>query len=213
MIFLHHTGATVEALCSILEDNNCILSLFDESSAFYGSFGRYSNGGASYERSIYLELFNGKSTFKRDLKKEKTRIYNPRLNICLLGHPQYFVKAMREEQATRDDGLMQRFLFCSPKPCFYDAHTIQKAQMVPRLVSFTVLLYLIKVQHEQKIKQHDNQEDDKISINKMKIIHEDNEKKTIKYKFDSDAEQAYLQYYSEFREISAEMNEHDVFIR
>ena len=75
------TGSAVEALCSVLEKNN-----------FGNSFGRYSARVASYERSIYLESLNGKATFKRDLKKEKTRIDSPRLNICLLRHTQFLLK-------------------------------------------------------------------------------------------------------------------------
>jgi hypothetical protein len=202
------SGATVEALCSILEENNCILSLFDESSAFYGSFGRYSAGGASYERSIYLELFNGKATFKRDLKKEKTRIDNPRLNICLLGHPQFFIKSMREEQATRDDGLMQRFLFCCPKPTFFDAEEICNAQKIPRKFSLTILMYLIKIFHEQTIREKNN--DNEI---KMKLLYEDSKKEKIIYSFSEEAASLYKTFYTDFRRISADMNECDVFIR
>ena len=160
-----------------------------------------------YERSIYLELFNGKNAFKRDLKREKTRIENPRLNICLLGHPQFFIKSMREEQATRDDGLMQRFLFCSPKPIFYEAEDIRLAQSIPREFSFTVLMYIVKIFHEQKMKDSDD------NGLKMSNINADGEKIKIKYRFTKEADQLYKQYYSQFRRISAEMNECDVFIR
>jgi hypothetical protein len=194
-------GATVEALISMLEENNCILSLFDEASAFYGSFGRYSNGGALYERSIYLELFNAKDTFRRDLKNKKTRIANPRLNICLLGHPQFFVKAMREEQSNRDDGLMQRFLSCCPKPIFFSAEDIEQAQLFERKFSFTVLLYTIKVFHIQKV------------VSEAVIDNNSKQKKIIKYLFDKEAKATYNSIFTTYRSVSAFMNDHDVFIR
>jgi hypothetical protein len=56
-----------------------------------GAFGRYSVGGALYERSIYLELANTGRVFKNDLKTERVRIENLRLNICVSGHPFSFV--------------------------------------------------------------------------------------------------------------------------
>jgi hypothetical protein len=115
--FFCYCVATIEALCSIMKEQNCVLSLFDECSTFMGSFGRYSNGGgAAYDRAFYLELFNGSKSFRRDLSKSRTVVKNPRLNICLLGHPQTFIKAIRYEQEHKDDGLMQRFLTCCPKP-------------------------------------------------------------------------------------------------
>ena len=167
----------------------------------------YNAGGASYERSIYLELFNGDSTFKRDLKKEKSRIANPRLNLCLLGHPQFFVKSMREEQATRDDGLMQRFLFSCPKPQFYDPDDIMKAQLVPRKCSFTVLMYVIKVFHEQSIKETKN------NLVIKKCLNTDGKKKDIKYTFNAEAQELYYKIFREFKNIREEMNEYDTFIR
>ena len=78
---------------------NCILSSFDESSQFLGSFGRYKHGGASYDISIYLDLFNVRQEFRRDLTSKRSVIKCPRLNICLLGHPVSFLKLMKEEQA------------------------------------------------------------------------------------------------------------------
>lgn len=73
-----------------------------------GAFGRYSGGGALYERSIYLELANAGRVFKRDLKNERTKIVAPRLNICVLGHPFSFVEAFNSERSNRDDELTAR---------------------------------------------------------------------------------------------------------
>jgi hypothetical protein len=60
-------AGTVESVVVILASENCILSLFDESSKFLGSFSRYNHGGSSYDRSIYLDLFIGRHAFRRDL--------------------------------------------------------------------------------------------------------------------------------------------------
>ena len=68
-----------------------IVSFFDEASMLLGAFGRYSVVGALYERSIYLELANTGRVFKNDLKTERARIANLRLNICVSGHPFSFV--------------------------------------------------------------------------------------------------------------------------
>ena len=83
---------------AILAKENCILSLFDKSSQFLETFGRYNHGGASYDRSIYLDLFKGRHEFRWDLANKRTVVKFPRLNICLLGHPVSFIKLMKEEQ-------------------------------------------------------------------------------------------------------------------
>ncbi len=79
---------TVEALLYHLNSLKTVLSFFDEAQTFFGSFGRHTSAnGASYERSIYLELANAPDVFQRDQKfsNGRTIINNPRLNLCLLG--------------------------------------------------------------------------------------------------------------------------------
>ena len=105
----------MEAIIELLKNLGQILSLYDESSSFIGALGRYNNGGTSYDRSIFLQLFNG-TTINRDLKGGRTRLRNPKLNICLLGHPCSFIRLIKEENESFDDGLFQRFLMCAPKP-------------------------------------------------------------------------------------------------
>ncbi len=51
--------------------------------------GRY-NGGAAYDRGIFLNLFNAPLIFNRDLKCEKTRLENPTFNMVMCGHPDEF---------------------------------------------------------------------------------------------------------------------------
>lgn len=54
------------ALVDKLDEYQTILSLFDESSAFYGSFGLFKqDSSVAYERSVYLELHNGGSDYAR----------------------------------------------------------------------------------------------------------------------------------------------------
>ena len=80
-------AATVEALLFYLEKYQSCLCYWDESSTFMGSFGRYSGASnGSYDRSIYLELANAPSEFRRDLKGTRCYIEEPRLSLCLLGN-------------------------------------------------------------------------------------------------------------------------------
>ena len=201
-MFFFEAG-TIEALLAILENKNCTLSLFDESSSFYGSFGRYSPGGASYERGIYLELYNTKRSFKRDIKKdmksEKKKIINPRVNLCLLGHPQFFIKVIRDEQMNRSDGLQQRFLTCCPKPVFYFiAEAIENAQKIQPQLSIKVLLLYVKLFHTQVI---DDNKDVPV------------QRKAIKHKLDEMSNRLYNKLYSEYRKICETMNNNnEVFV-
>jgi hypothetical protein len=178
-------------------NTNCILSLFDESSTFMGSLGRYSGGGAAYERSIYLELFNGGNSFSRVLSKETFVIENPRLNICMLGHPHEFIKLMREDKKKRDDGLMQRFLSNCPMPQFYSMEFIKEARNTERKFSMSILLYVIKRLHDRTI------------LNDLNI----KQPLPIKYCLDRESEKLFSETYSEYKEVSQSMNNNDTFIR
>ena len=177
---------------------NCILSLFDESSQFLGSFGRYNHGGASYDRSIYLDLFNGRQEFRRDLTNKRTVIKFPRLNICLLGHPVSFFKLMKEEQAM-DDGMMQRFLSSSPMPSFTDGFALGKSCATVRRLTIPVLLYTIKHIHN--------------AINSVNKDKKTSKFRIISYKFDDNSLVLFRQIYTEFRAITKKMHDHVVFIR
>ena len=109
------TQGTVESLLFWMKKlGGSIASFFDESSQFIGSFGRYNGGGANYDRSIYLELANGGSDFRRDLKSERTIIKNPRLNLCINGHPSTFIEAFNAEKSKSfikplEPGISSRF--------------------------------------------------------------------------------------------------------
>ena len=175
-------GATVEALVEILKNVGPTLSLFDESSAFIGALGRYNNGGHSYDRGVFLQLFNG-TTYNRDLKGSRTRLKNPKLNICLLGHPTSFIRIIREEIENFDDGLLQRFLFCSPDPLLNELDQI-RARPQPEF-SMTCILY---------------------------VIYKFNERAQT-YIFDSEAIKVYDSIYNKFRKIVKEANKIDSFIR
>ena len=187
-------------MVSILAKKSCVLSLFDESSGLMGSFGRYNPGGASLDRAIYLELFNGADEFRRDLCNKSSVVTNPRLNISLLGHPSFFIKAMREEQQIRDDGLMQRFLSCCPKPKFDSASEINEARTNQRKFSFSVLLYVVARIHN-RLDGYESEEPNQ-------------EKPTLnEYSFSKSALTEFDKTYTEYRSISKDMNDVDVFIR
>jgi hypothetical protein len=119
--------------------------LFDEASMLLGAFGRYSGGGALYERSIYLELANAGRAFKRDLKTERTRICTPRLNMSVLGHPFSFIEAFHAEKNNRDDGLTHRFFAACPPPTFYKSREINST--VDPSCNLLLVFYFIKVRY------------------------------------------------------------------
>ena len=150
-----------------------------------GSFGLYKAGGSVYDRGIYLELYNACDRFRRDLKSSRTVISNPRCNICIMGHPNKFYKSIQEERFLKDDGLMQRFLSCSPKPSFLNSEEIREARLSTKPFSLSCVLYLIKHAHEN----------------------------ITKYVFTVDAQVEFESNYSDYRKISEKFNQTDVFIR
>lgn len=148
-----------------------------------GSLGRYSsNNSASYDRSVYLELFNAYEHYNRDLKCGRTRIEKPRFNLCLLGHPYFFASMIAAERAGRDDGLTQRFLLCCPRPA---------------LTTFDVINRI---------------ESPEISLNKIFFVVGEIHKKPREYFLTEDALKCYGACYSKFRSFVRKCDNKDAFL-
>ena len=49
------------------------------------------------------------------------------MEIFFKGHPFQFLDTMKSEKSSRDDGLIQRFMICAPKPVFLTAEDINNA--------------------------------------------------------------------------------------
>ena len=133
----------------MLKKKSTILSFFDESNTFFGSFGRY-KGSPSYERSLYTTLFNAPTMLDRVLSKKSIILTKPRFNLCLLGHPKEYINLIRNDLTKCDDGLMHRFIVNAPKPIFYLAEDIRQANSYHHTLSLTCIFYLIMTIHEQE---------------------------------------------------------------
>ena len=131
---------TVVALIERVKQKGSVYTSFDEASTFWGSLGKYSDGGDQYDRSIFLELFGG-SIFIRDLKSERTIIKEPRLNITIAEHIDSLTEKMKWE-TKNCDGLMQRFLFCAPNPLFGVSNNEIRSSRQPK-ISIIEILYTI----------------------------------------------------------------------
>ena len=46
--------------------------------------------------------------------------------IIWKGHPSAFIEILKSEKLCKDDGLIQRFMICAPKPVFLKAEQINK---------------------------------------------------------------------------------------
>ncbi len=160
------------------------LSLWDESASFLSSFGLYKgSNGAVYDRSIILELYNAPKQFKRDLKGSRTLIRNPRLNICVLGHPYSYIRCIQEERNFKDDGMMQRFHMCAPEPAYFSANEINQANR--NHCSFQKVFYTLSLLH----------------------------KKPLNYTLNQDAENYFNTLYTEFKLLVKKCNSFDTFLR
>ncbi len=97
----------------------------------------------SYDRTVYLEFFNGPDIYNRDLKSGKTRIADPRLNLTMAGHIEDIIKQINDEVLNYCDGLMQRFLINAPLP--HQSGTSEEMRNHPKpVVSLLCLLYSIE---------------------------------------------------------------------
>jgi Protein of unknown function (DUF3987) len=148
------------------------------------SFGLYKgSGGGTYDRSVISELYNAPRRYKRDLCKNRTCIDNPRLNISMLGHPESYIRNVREERIQKDDGLMQRFLFCAPEPAFYSAEYINTEH--ERCCAIEKVFCAVYYSHE----------------------------KGTHYVLSQEAHDLFCDYYSDFKNLVRKTNLNDVFLR
>lgn len=99
--------------------------------------------GQSYDRAIFNNLYGGDFFFRRDLVNKRITIKDPRLNMCLLGHPNKFFEFAMLERSTKDDGLSHRFLMCAPKPQFLPKETVIAAKRNAHF-SMIVVFYVIQ---------------------------------------------------------------------
>lgn len=94
---------------------------------------------------IYYFKANSGKDFRRDIKTDRTYIANPRLNLCLNGHPFNFIEAFKQERYAKDDGLVHRFFVCCPKPSSFTSKDIMSTEKNP--CSLLLIFYYIKIRN------------------------------------------------------------------
>lgn len=140
-------AATVEALIHYIKLLSSVGSFWDESNTFVASFGLYKNSpsGTSYDRSMFLELYNASDRYYRDLKGERSVLINLRINLALNFHLESLIDFSMSERKTHNDGLLQRFLFHAPEPKF--PNTQQMRACPPLECSMKVILLVLRHLH------------------------------------------------------------------
>ncbi|MFT8245213.1 DUF3987 domain-containing protein [Roseomonas sp. BN140053] len=114
-------GTTVEALSEVLRTDGeakyaapakKVLVRADELAELIGSFDKYKGGGSgSSDRGAYLRLYNG-GRYNID-RVMRGSFPIPNWSACIVGgiQPDLFRSVVKE---AKEDGLMQRFMFCVP---------------------------------------------------------------------------------------------------
>ena len=124
-------------------------------------------------------------------------IVNPRLNICLLGHANEFIKYMIEERNCKDDGLIQRLLCNAPLPPFLSMEVIKIARETEIKYSLSVFMFIIHKFHKRQSTVDGT--DEMVNLN-------------IVYRFDEEAQVEVTKYYTKCRLISQKFNNVDSFL-
>jgi len=104
---------------------------------------------------------------------------------------------MIEERNCKDDGLIQRLLCNAPMPLFLTMETIKLARETIIHYSLTVFMFIIFKYHQRYIKVDNSEE-----IKQTNFV----------YKFDDEAENEVIKYYSKCRSISQRFNNIDSFL-
>ena len=100
---------------------------------------------SAHERIVYRQLYNAPSSIERDTKYKRTKVIEPRYQICCLFNESNTLNSLKHERITYESGLYTCFLIHCPLPPFICAETIRKA---PRIhISMSALLFFIHVFH------------------------------------------------------------------
>jgi hypothetical protein len=73
---------------------------YDEANTLFGSLGRYNQGGAAYDKSIYNSMWNGPKVIKRDLKTGRSNIVGARTQLTVCTHPQFVMNSLSGKTKT-----------------------------------------------------------------------------------------------------------------
>jgi len=140
--------ATVEGLMHHLKNVPCMLAFYDEANIIFSSFGRYSGGNGLFDRAIYNHIFTAPQFIERDIKSVRTKIENPRYNMCLLGHPHLMINMLHLEKTGYDDGLFQRIICLAPMPPFIDAQILRNTPQT--IQSIHCIFFFVHIVHYEK---------------------------------------------------------------
>lgn len=111
------TDSTLEALIYNLEGNpRGLMCLRDELAAWYSSFTRYTGGGGSSDRAVWLEAYGGREYKVDRVKHMDAPVTLPSLAVSVLGGLQ--PDRLRDFMKISDDGLQARFLYAWPEPIY-----------------------------------------------------------------------------------------------
>ena len=104
-------SGTIDGLMkAMVENQGCIVGLFDEFSTFNDSLDKGGNG--SSEKSRFLTLFNGGKWSKKTKTSGDSLIERPRFNMFSFTQPFYAVKFAENNC---ENGFYQRFLLTIPR--------------------------------------------------------------------------------------------------
>ena len=69
--------------------------------------------------------------------------------MLIIGHPIYFVNALRSERCSYDDGLLQRILMCAPNPPRVRAKEMREKKSGDQ-VTLIAIFYFLRVLHQDQ---------------------------------------------------------------
>ncbi|CAF1097784.1 unnamed protein product, partial [Brachionus calyciflorus] len=111
-----NSSVTIESLLKELSNRSNLIQCWDGFSTLVSSFGMYKCGNGSFDRSIFLTLYNGQKSFSHTVKSYEFEIKDPRLCIFASGHHWKAIDMIEDENSFKGDGFISRFLICCPKP-------------------------------------------------------------------------------------------------
>ncbi len=104
----------------------------------------YKSGGSSFDRSIYLKLYNGPERHGQHLKGQNIELIEPRLSILAATHAERVIDMIEDEKNFQSDGFISRFRIVCARP-IYTRVLEMKEYKNPIKLGKLIFFYHIKI--------------------------------------------------------------------
>ncbi len=101
-----------------MQSQKHLVQFWNQFETLTGSFGTLKCGATTFDRSVYLTLYNGPERLQQQLKKQSIHLIEPRLSILAASHAERIIDMIEDEKNSRSDGFISCFKIICSRPVY-----------------------------------------------------------------------------------------------